>query len=157
MNVAFFIDLCGLPLLVVLIAIEIALVAAACYLFWSARRTDLLTAFLPLTAAPIVAGLSSTLVGLVSSIGLQLNESVDYQIDPGFLLQMNLVPLVASCIVALPAASIAAIGRYWLTWQESGLRLFPEREKKDDDSSTDDRDWVTKEADDYLERLVKAR
>ncbi len=154
MEISLLLQLCGLPLLVTLLLVEMLLIGVASWLVFSARRDNLLQMFLPITAIPIVVGLFNTTVGFLTSISFQVDDRASYSLDPSFLLQMNMVPLLVGCVAALPAATIVIIGRWHLAWQASGLRLIPE--KKVEPPETEMK-RVKRDADDYIEKLVKTR
>ena len=147
--------ICGWPLVISMVLVEIVLVVAAFYLVFSARRENLLQAFLPFTSVPFIAALCSVLVGIITSIDLQLNETETYALDSGLLLQMNLAPLFVGALVSLPAFGITVGGRWRLLWQASGLRLIPERKPEEEGESQEK--WLSKETDDYIEKLVRAK
>lgn len=156
MSLTLMVQLCGWPLLGTMSLVELFLVVMAAYLVFSAKRENLLQAFLPLTAMPVVVGLFNTFVGFMTSIDMQVDETSTYAIDPGFLLQMNLVPLIVGCIFALPSATLCVIGRMLLAWRNSGIKLFPPKPPADEPKNTEAKKFA-RETDDYLEKLVRAR
>lgn len=156
MKFSLLLQLCGLPLIIVLAVLASVLTLFVLVLAIRFQRTDLLTAFLPLTALPLAAGLASSLVGSLDSIGLQLDPGTDYEIEPAFFLQMNLVPVLVSIHACLPPFLTAIVARWLLAYRISGVRLFPERAAPPPTDS-DQETWVAREADDYLEKLVRPK
>ncbi len=155
MSVSLLIDLCGLPLLIVLSTTSLLLTIIAFYLSFSAKQEKLLTAFVPLTVIPVIAGLGTTFSAMLSSVATGLDSEADLGIDSGFLMQMNLIPLLAGMIASVPPAILASIGRWRLAWQESGIELI---KKKDDVSKSIKPDaWLAQETEDYLEKLTRPR
>ncbi len=150
------IQLCGFPLLGILTITSIGLSVFAWFLAFRVRNQHLLAAYLPLTALPILPVLFVLLTGNVSSIALQVNADADIAIDSGLAFQMNLIPLFVGLLFATPAAAITVTGRWILVWRESGVELFP---KSDEPESQviDPADYDAKEAEDYLEQLIRPR
>jgi hypothetical protein len=160
MNLSVLVQVCGVPLLVVIGILATLLVGLAIYLVVVAKLEELLAAFVPLTLLPALAGLLVTFLDSLSSIGLQVDGTADVAMEPGFLMQMNLIPLLTGLVAGTPGMIIAIAGRWALAWRNSGIRWMPER-GPDDPSSTGDRAaqeaWVAKEADEYLEKLARPR
>tara|TARA_R110002049_G_scaffold4601_4_gene31840 strand:+ start:68004 stop:68477 length:474 start_codon:yes stop_codon:yes gene_type:complete len=157
MNFSLLVQLCGYPLLILLVILSLSLSLIAFFLVFGAKQEGLLAAFLPLTILPAAAGLMLTFLDMISSIGLQLNENDGATIEPGFLLQMNLIPIVTGFVAAVPPVCIAVVGRWVLAWKASGITLL-ETTQHDSDRLPEDHDkWVAQEADDYLEKLVRPR
>ncbi len=159
MDLSLVFQLCGWPLVIGLVIAEMILLIAVGYLAFVAKREHLLHAFFPLTWIPLAIGLLSSFVGVVGGIGMQVDENSTYGLEPSFLLQMNLIPLFAGCVAALPAATLCVACRFRLAWQSSGMGFIPEKPPVDDvdDEGIKERRRVARETDDYLERLVKAR
>jgi len=157
MNASLLVQLCGLPLIAVLSLLSLALFAFSLFLAFRVRRESLLVAFLPVCILPPIAGLFFSLTSTMSSIRLQLDNGENLGFESGLLLEMNLVPLLASLLAACPAALVAVAGRWWLAWSASGERMLPERKKQTEPDSLSDDAWVAREADDYLEKLVRPR
>ena len=159
MDLSLVFQLCGWLLVIGLVGAEVILLIAVGYLAFVAKRESLLQAFFPLTLVPVAIGLLNSFIGFVSGIEMQVDENSTDGLDPSFLLQMNLIPLLAGCIAALPAAGLCVASRFRLAWQSSGLRLIPEKPPVEDieDEDFKERKRVARETDDYLERLVKAR
>lgn len=149
-------QLCGLPLIIVLSVLAVLLTIFALTVALKFRRNDLLTAFLPLTALPLAAGLASGLVGSLDSIGMQLDVDTGYDLEPAFLLQMNLVPILVSLVACLPAWLVVVLARWTLAYKLSGVRFRPERPVPPP-SAEDQQKWIAREADDYLEKLVRPK
>ncbi len=157
MNLSLLIQICGLPLITVIVVTSLILTLAACYLAFSVKQEDLLVAFLPLTALPAIAALFATFTGTLSSIGLQLDSGTDVAVDAGFILQMNLVPLLVGLLAAVPAALIASFGRWFLAWRASGILLWGQSQPVAESEMVDADEWITKETDDYLSQLTRPR
>ncbi|MCC9641724.1 hypothetical protein LOC71_05515 [Rhodopirellula sp. JC740] len=155
----FLIQLIGLPLAVVLGTLSAILFTLALTLLLRFRNAQVLAAFQPLAWLPVVAGLVSSLTSMLSSIGLQLGEDDAMVGSSSLLLQMSLVPLLASFVASLPAVLVASFGRYLLVWNASGLRWFPAKPETNSNTSQElDSDaWVARETDDYLDKLVRPR
>jgi hypothetical protein len=158
-NLSLLVQLCGWPLIIGLVLTEVSLLVIVGYLVFVAKRENLLQAFFPLTGLPIAMGLVGTFLGFVSGIGMQVDENEAIGLDPIFLLQMNLIPLFASCIAAMPAAVLCSGFRFQKAWQSSGLRLIAEKpaESMEEDEGISDRKRLERDADDYLDRLVRSR
>lgn len=157
MNVQFLIQLIGLPLTLVLCTLSIALFFMALVLVVRFKNQQLLTAFQPLTWLPVVAGIFSTLAGLISSIGLQLGDDDEIVGNSSLLFQMALVPLMASLVATMPGLLTTIFGRYLLAWKASGLHWLKPKAKSSKTQEIDSDEWVAREADDYLEKLVRPR
>lgn len=157
MNLPLLFQLCGLPLVIILSLLCVGTTGFATYLVLHAKRDALLSAFLPITLFPVLAGLFATLLGTVSSVQMKLDASSDIEIESAFLLQMNLVPLLAGLVTAIPAILVVALGRWMLAWKASGLRLVPQKAEPDESEVCDERAALARDADEYLERLVQSR
>jgi hypothetical protein len=156
MNFALFVQLCGIPLLVVMLVLASILTVVAFYLTFAVRRVVLLVAFLPLTLLPIMAGVVSALVGTVGAVGMQIDPSNKTVAEPGFLMLMNMVPLLTGTVAAIPPAVVAIVGRWTLTWRAAGVTLLPRRQEEGSAAETDGKQLL-RDTDDYLERLVRPR
>lgn len=150
-------QLCGLQLVISLSLLCFLTTGFAGYLVIFARRESLLTGFLPITILPVFVGLIYTFVGMLSSMQMQLDASSDMTIEPAFLLQMNLIPLFAGIIAALPAMLVVVLGRWILVWNASGLQLTRGKDESEDSERFDEHASLARDADDYLERLVRTR
>ena len=157
MNFSLLVQLCGFPLLIVLSVLSVVLSLVALYLAFGAKQESLLSAFLPMTILPAVAGLLMTFLDMVSSIGLQLDENTGTAIDSAFVLQMNLIPVLTGLVAAVPPACIVIIARWLCAWKASGIKLLEPKEADSDTSSDDHERWVANEADEYMEKLVRPR
>ncbi len=156
MNFSLLIQLCGVPLLLVVLATSVMVTCAACYLVFSVRQENLLVAFLPLTLLPLVPAFFVLFTGTLSSIGLQLDTDSDIAFDSGLALQMNLVPVFLGVLASLPPALVTALGRWMLVWKASGIVLFPPRESAETET-IDPETWESKETDEYLDQLIRPR
>ena len=96
----------------------------------------------------------TALLGTLNSISVQLNPESELAVEPGFLLLMNLVPLLAGIVASIPPALISVVGRWALTWRASGLQIMPRKASADDD---DEDQPPHQEADEYLRQLVRPR
>jgi len=157
MNASLLVQLCGVPLISLLSALSLGLLAFALFLVLRIRRESLLVAFLPVCILPVVAGIFFSLSSTISSISLQLDNGENLGFESGLLLEMNLVPVLTSLLAACPAAVVTITGRWWLAWVASGERLLPEKQENPEQDGTSEDEWVAREADDYLERLVRPR
>lgn len=153
MELSLLIQICGIPLLIVLAALGLALTAIAIFLAVRVKNIPLLIAFLPITALPVMAGFFSTLQGVLESISTQLNPNQELVVEPGFLLLMNLVPILAGILVAIPPTLISIGGRWVLTWRASGARLLPQRQTVE----VEHEEPLEQDAEDYLRKLVRPR
>ena len=153
-NLSLLVQLCGIPLVVVLVGLGLALTAIAIFLTIRVKHVPLLVAFLPLTMLPIMAGVVTALLGTLNSISVQLNPESELAVEPGFLLLMNLVPLLAGIVASIPPALISVVGRWALTWRTSGLQIMPRKASADDDEEDQP---PHQEADEYLRQLVRPR
>lgn len=157
MNLLLLFQLCGLPLVITLSLLCIGTTGFATYLVLHAKRDALLSAFLPITLFPVLAGLLSALLGMVSSVQMKLAASSDIEIESAFLLQMNLVPLFAGLVTSIPAMLVVVLGRWRLAWKASGLHLVSPKVEPDESEVCDERAALARDADEYLERLVQSR
>ena len=151
MNISLLIQLCGIPLLIVLVGLGLVLTLVACYLTFVVKRVPLLVAFLPLTLMPIMAGAIASLSGIMSTIDAQLNPNPDIAFEPGFLLLINLIPVLAGVVTSIPPAMISIFARWTLTWKASGERLLPEKTVVEDEED----ETMQRDADDYLRQVVR--
>ena len=156
MNFFFLLDICGVPFLVVIAVLCLGLSLAALHLTFKTRSKELLSAFLPLTLFPLFAGLASTLTESVTAISLQLDDQNGMEIEPAFVLQMSLVPLLFSAAACCIPATIAIAGKFSLAWKDSGARLFQPKETEEKATVILPEDSMQKDADAYLERLTRA-
>jgi hypothetical protein len=157
LNLSLLVQLCGLPLVVIVALLSLALTIAACYLLFSVRREELLVAFLPLTGLPALACCFGAWAGALSSISLQLEGQAEVAVDGGLLMQMNLVPLLFGLVACIPPAVIAAVGRWVLAWQASGVELFPGGKHDSATEIIDADTMAAREADEYLEQIISPR
>ncbi len=74
-------------------------------------------------------------------------------IEPGFLLLMHLVPVLAGAVAAIPSALISIVSRWALTWNASGVLLFPSNESVEEEQD----EPLQRDADEYLRQLVRPR
>lgn len=157
MNLTLILQTCGSIFAVVLATLSFVLTAVAIFLVAKVKRDTLLTAFLPVTTLPVAAGLLVTFLGLVSAIEMQLSQT-EVALEPGFVLLLNLVPLIASIVASLPAALVVVLGRWALAWQASGVRVFPERQVTIEEPDAEEtQDELRRETNDYLQQLVRNR
>ncbi|MCA9140832.1 MAG: hypothetical protein KDB00_28875 [Planctomycetales bacterium] len=158
MNLSRFIQICGLPLFALIAVLSLVLTIVAVLLVVKAKRDFLLSAFLPLCFLPLMLASATSLFSFLSSIEIQLNDNEDAFRDPGLLLTMNLVPVFFGATASFLPAVVTMLGRWSLAWQASGIKLLPERQNRESDGGGIDPDaWVSKEADDYIEQLVRPR
>ncbi|MEO9590653.1 hypothetical protein [Rhodopirellula bahusiensis] len=157
MNVQFLVQLIGLPLTLVLSILSAALFIVALILVVRFKNPQVLAAFQPLTWLPVAAGIISTFIELLSSIGLQLSDNDAIAGSSSLLFQMTLVPLLASLVATMPGLLTTVIGRYLLAWKASGLRWTKPKASSSTTREVDPDEWVSREADDYLEKLVRPR
>lgn len=150
------IQLCGLPLFICLVALGIVLTGMALYLAISVKQISMLVAFFPLALLPIMVGLVPTLFGTLSAIRIHLNPDIQVASEPGFMLLVNAIPLLAGLVVAIPPALIVVVGRWTLAWKASGLQLMLKREAEPTDAEKEE-NWKKQEANDYLRDLVRPR
>ncbi|QEG00851.1 hypothetical protein Mal15_49270 [Stieleria maiorica] len=158
MNLSRFVQICGPSFFAVTAVLSIGLSVAVILLAVKAKRELLLSAFFPLCFLPLLIAVGVSLFRLLSSIDMQLDHEEASLRDPGLLLTMNLVPLFYGATASAVPAAFAMLGRWGLAWRASGIRLLPER--KHEDSGSDQFDpaaWAKKDADDYIEQLVRPR
>ncbi|MCC9600604.1 hypothetical protein LOC67_08525 [Stieleria sp. JC731] len=159
MNASLLIQVCGLPLILLLAVLSFGLSIAAILLFFKAKQETLLAAFLPLCFLPVLATISVCLIDLLSSIDRMIGQT-DQVRDSAyfvFLLATNLMTVLLGLTASAVPATIAMLGRWALAWQTSGLRLFPERPVDEANDQLDAEAWTNKEADDYLDQLIRPR
>ncbi|TWT92030.1 hypothetical protein [Stieleria varia] len=160
MNLSLLLQLCGVPLTIGLIVISAILTIVSLLLYFRTRKESLLTAFFPLTFLPVAAGLASTVIDMVSSIGLQMDPDYGAAMEPVFLLQVGLVPLLAGALASAPPMIVTAAGRWLLAWKASGFRLTPEPKPKVKTAveiASEEREAMTRDADKYLEQIIRPR
>jgi hypothetical protein len=157
LNVQFLIQLIGLPLTLVLSILSAALFIVALILVVRFKNPQVLAAFQPLTWLPVAAGIISTFIELLSAIGLQLSDNDAIAGSSSLLFQMTLVPLLASLVATMPGLLTTVFGRYLLAWKDSGLRWTKPKASSSTTQEVDPDEWVSREADDYLEKLVRPR
>jgi hypothetical protein len=151
-----FLDLIGVPLVVSLCTTTMLLTAFAFFLVFRVKDERLLLAYLPLTSFPLLIGLIAAFIGMMTSISMQLNESNQIAVESGLLLQMNLLPMLAGVVAAIPPMISVVIGRWGLVWKASGVRLLPV--KKVEATETVDPEVIRRRgAEEYLEKLVRPR
>lgn len=154
------VSVCGVPFLVCLAILALVVSFGALLLLVRFKQEKLMSAYMPFCFLPLMAGLIQSLLAIGSGIGMQMDDSMDFVVDSGLLLQMNLLPLLVGAVACAPALLITTIGRWRLVWKASGLRLLRERASE---GATKDGDgdqsgaWVEQETNDYLERLVRPR
>lgn len=155
MSLSLLFGLCGVPLVIVITGLSIMLCVVALYLTFGAKNERLLSAFMPMSLLPAMAGLAATFTSTLLTIASELNAESDVAIDSGLVFQMNMIPLFAGLVMAVPPALIAMVGRWRLAWGESGIELFPKKPKPivEIDPATQ----LGRDAEDYLERLVRQR
>ncbi|SMP39980.1 hypothetical protein SAMN06265222_101389 [Neorhodopirellula lusitana] len=156
MSISLLFDICGLPLLVVLVLLSSLLSAFFGYLFWRVKIEELFVAFFPLNLLPVMTGVIASTFSLMSAVGMQVDATSELMIEPSFLLMMNLVPMMAGVLAAIPPALIAILGRAWLAWAASGQRLIPDRQHVLDEEVSDE-NLMRRDTEDYLDRLVRSR
>ncbi len=157
MNLPLFVQWCGVVFFVVVILTATVLSIAACVLAFVTKKADLLTAFLPLTLTPFAIAASTTLIDLASSIATQLDAD-SAAIDPALLLQLNLMQLLVGVVATIPAATITILGRLLLLLGASGVVLVRKRENVNEGPAKfTAEEWVNRETNDYLEKLVRQR
>ncbi|TWU03853.1 hypothetical protein [Neorhodopirellula pilleata] len=156
MSLTMFLQICGWPLLIVLAVLSIGLTLIALYLTFSVKRENLLVSFFPLTLLPILVGLVSSAMELVSAVAIPFDSGSDFVLEPVFLLMMNLIPLTAGCLAATLPVVIFVVGRAMLAWRSSGVRLIPEKQPEAGREMTD-AEVLHRDTEDYLERLVRPR
>ena len=155
MNLPLFLQVCGLSLALVVSLLAFALMGVAYYLAFHIKDDRLLAAFFPFTGLPFVAALLSTITGTLSSISMQVENS-DMNLDSGFMLQMSVVPLLVGLFAGIPAAAIAAWGRWLIAWEASGVTLadiIPKPDMDPVEESSRGEDWDQQETDDYLNTI----
>ena len=160
MDLNLLIQICSWPLLIVGGLLSLGLTMFAIVLTTSSKNEDLIRAYLPLTFLPVIAGLCSTMVRTLSSIGMQLSPDTEVAVDPAFLIQMNLVPLLFGFLMAVPPAFVTALGGWRVAWRNNGgkLRSHRTKNKAKDSSTTNDAEFAkARETVDYIDTLVKPR
>ncbi|MEM9588354.1 MAG: hypothetical protein AAGA03_13810, partial [Planctomycetota bacterium] len=128
---------------------------AAVYLAFGIKQERLLIAFFPLCFVPILAGCFSTLASMLSSISMQLDADNELAMDSAFLLQMAFVPLIVSVLASSPPSIVTAVGRWLAAWRDSGVAFV--KPPKPEAKTVTEEETVAREADDYLDRLVRPR
>ena len=156
MDISLLVQICGWPLLIVISALSLILSLVAAYLIFSVKQQPLLSAFLPLASLPLIAGVISTVVRMLSSIGAHVNSNADLVIDPAFVLQMNFMPILSGLLGGIPPFLIVILGRCMLAWRASSGSA-PARPKKKASRVSEDEQWSAAQADDYLDTLVRPR
>ncbi|MEO1618769.1 MAG: hypothetical protein AAFV88_23160, partial [Planctomycetota bacterium] len=118
------------------------------------NKASLIAAFFPACFLPLFITAAYSLLGLLAAIGLQTDpEGVDY--DSALLLSINLVPFLFGLVASAVPASLAMLGRLYL--ELGGLPKLAKKEGKDGESGFDPKAWANKEAEDYVEQLVRPR
>jgi hypothetical protein len=157
MNLLLLIQLCGLPLIIIVAGMSLILTAVSCHLAFVSRRDELLAAFVPLTALPLVASMIATLVGNLSSIEMQLDENSTIDVDSALVIQMNLVPLLLGTLAAAPPALIASAGRLSLAHRGTTTDSRPSRDGTHESGMITPDEWAAREADAYVDQLTRSR
>ena len=155
MNLSLLFQLCGMPLVIVLCLLGLFLTVGALFLAFKVKQIPLLVAFTPLGLLPVMVGVVTAMVMTLSSIEQHLDANSKVISEPGFLLLMNIVPILAGAIVAVPPTMICLVSRWALTWKASGVELFPKKEESDEKDSFEAQE--KRETEDYLRDLVRPR
>lgn len=159
MNLNFFVQVCGLPLIAITVTLSLALSVAAVFLAVRTKKSMVLEAFTPFCWLPLFSSLGMSLLGFISSLGIQMNSDDGAMIDSGIVLTMNLVPLLFGGLMSVIPFMVASICRWKLVWKTTGAQLFSPRvpAPKEGDQGFDPDAWANQEADDYIDRLVRPR
>ena len=119
MDVMLLLEICGPVVTLVLIGTSGILTAITLYLVLSARRQDWVAAFLPVTFLPFYLSLVPAITGTLSAIGSHLGNVDSPSIEPGLLMQMNLLPILFGLLCTSVPAMAAAVGRCVLLYGET--------------------------------------
>ena len=160
MDIAFLLQLCGIPLAAVISLLSIGLTTTALLLTFRFRHRELLGSLTGLCLLPFLAGICSSLLQMLFWTR-QIQLDSEGELLPGFVLMACLIPMLFGAAGSAIPATVTLCCRWMLDWKASGLQMIPERPEPelDDERSEQERHeaWVEEETDEYLAQVLRAR
>ena len=160
MDIAFLLQLCGLPLVAVTSLLSVGLTAAALILTFRFQHRELLGSLTGLCLLPFLASVCSSLLQMLFWTR-QIQLDSEGELLPGFVLMACLIPMLFGATASAIPATVTLCCRWMLDWKASGLRLRPEQPDPEWEEELSEQErhnaWVEEETDEYLAQVMRAR
>ncbi len=160
MNLMLLFDLVGSPTFQMILTAGFMTAGGACYLGFKVRQEKLLSAYTPLCFLPVAAALIGTLNGTTSSISMQLQtEQTHLSFSTTTLLLMHATPLLFGFTASTPALIITCCSRLAVLWREQNPKpaVTPKVDPNAEPNLISPTEQITREADEYLEKIMRPR
>ncbi|MAI74531.1 MAG: hypothetical protein CMM01_27045 [Rhodopirellula sp.] len=160
MDLQLLFDLVGSATLGTILVTGVLATGVACFLSFQVRQEKLLAAFAPVCFLPSVIALLATLNSVMTGISIQLqtNQS-DLQISTTTRLLMHATPLFVGLAASMPALVLTCGSRFVLIYRDIHAKSdeSPIIESSDDSNLITPTEQISRDADEYLEKLIRPR
>ena len=160
MDLQLLFDLVGSATLALILVTGVLATGCACFLSFKVRQEKLLHAFTPICFFPSVIALLATLNSVMTGISIQLqtNQS-DLQISTTTRLLMHATPLIVGLAASTPALILTCGSRFVLIYRDIHAESDESQiaESSDEPSLITPAEQITRDADEYLEKLIRPR
>ncbi|HBV65243.1 MAG TPA: hypothetical protein DEF45_19720 [Rhodopirellula sp.] len=160
MDLQLLFDLVGSATLALILVTGVLATGCACFLSFKVRQEKLLHAFTPICFLPSVIALLATLNSVMTGISIQLqtNQS-DLQISTTTRLLMHATPLIVGLAASTPALILTCGSRFVLIYRDIHAESDESQiaESSDEPSLITPAEQITRDADEYLEKLIRPR
>lgn len=160
MDLQLLFDLVGSATLAMILVTGVLATGGACHLAFQVREQKLLQAFTPICLLPSFVALLATLNSVITGISIQLQSpQSDLQISTTTRLLMHATPLLVGLAASVPALVLTCFSRFVIIYRDIHAESDESQlaDSGDEPNLITPTEQITRDADEYLAKLVRPR